>query len=278
MSLHPPRYSLAPPTLRPHASRVQVVFWATVRERLGAMNIVLLAFIFTVVLLQIIIPFYFATLVPGLANGPELSFFYLPFASQVWFFFVVLLTASVGAGVIANDLATRSITMYLARPITHLDYLVAKAAAVAVWITIAVVAPTLLGTTIVLALGYVPLPLALQAAGAFLGVGILTIVAFTGLAVLVSSAAPKSAYAAAAIFGLLAGAEIVAFVAWTISGEPAVLYLSVEQDVLATAQAAFHVPGGVLDPTGAAAILIALGAVTFYLAWRRLATIDAVAE
>ncbi len=278
MSLHPPRYSLPPPPLRPHPERVGVVFGATFRERAGALNIVLLALVFLTVLLQIIVPFYLASLAFGLSLGPALTLFYLPFSSQVWFFFQVLFTASIGAGVIANDVANRSITMYLARPITAADYLTSKAGAIALWLGIAVILPGLVGVTIVLSLGYVSLGIALEGAAGFLAVGLLTVLAFTGLALLVSAWSPKSSYAAAAIFGLLVGAEIVAAVIAAISSTTSVLYFSLEQDALAVAQWAFDVPGGPLHPAVAGAILGAVGLVTVALTYQKLSTVDSVAE
>jgi ABC-type transport system involved in multi-copper enzyme maturation permease subunit len=255
-----------------------VILGATVRERFGAVNTVLLALIYTVVLLQIVVPFYLRALAPGLSGGSALSLFYGPFPTQIWFFFEVLLAASVGAGVIANDVATRSITMYLSRPITSWDYLVAKGSGVALWLGLAVIVPGLVSTVMVLALGYVSLPVALQAAGAFLGVGLLTVLAFTGLAVLLSAWSPKSSYAAASIFGVLVGAEVVALVVQGITGQASILYFSVEQDVISVAQAAFGVSGGILDPFVAGAILIGLGSVTLILTYLSLAAADAVAE
>jgi ABC-type transport system involved in multi-copper enzyme maturation permease subunit len=251
-----------------------VILTAAFRERLSVMNIVLLALIFVVVLLQIIIPFYLGSLVPGLVGSPKLANFYLPFASEVWFFFAVLLTASVGAGVIANDRATKSLTMYLARPITHTDYLAAKASAVALWVGMGIVLPPLVGTIIVLALGYVPLSLALSATGAFLGVGLLTVLALTAVAVLLSAWAPKGSYAAAAIFGVLAGAQIVALAIQGITGRSGVLYFSVDQDTQAVAQAAFGVSGGALDPVVSAGILGVIGVALILLAHRSLASVD----
>lgn len=278
MTLHPPRYSLPPPDLRPHADRVRVVFWAAVRERLGVLNIVLLALIYIAVLLQIIVPFYLGSLAPGLAGMSANRFLYLPYSTQVWFFFEALFTASIGAGVIANDVTTRSLTMYLARPITHLDYLTAKFSAIALWLGIAIIAPALIGTIIILALGYVSLGVALGAAAAYLGIGLLTVLAFAGLAVLLSAYAPRSAYAAGAIFGILIGAEVIAAVLSGISGSSTIVYVSLGEDVLAVAQYAFGISGGVLDPLAAGLLLALVGTVGVALTYRKLATIDAVAE
>lgn len=278
MSIHAPQYTLEGTTLRPHRDRVAVVLSSTVRERFGPLNIALLVFIFIVVLITIVVPFYFANLLPALSSGTSLSTFFLPFSSQVWFFFQILLLASVGAGVIAGDVATRAITMYFARPITRFDYLAAKASAVALWLGLAVIVPPLIGTVIVLALGYASLVLALEAAAAFLGVGLLTVFAFTALTLLISAWAPKASYAAAAIFGLLAGTEIVALVVSGIGDDSRILYFSAEQDILAVARDAFGVSGGGIDPAIAAVILVGVGVVALMLTRLRLDSIEVVSE
>lgn len=281
MSIHAPQYTLETTTLRPHRARVEVVLTTTIRERFGPLNIALLTLIFIVVLITIVLPFYFeslANLGPLRGGGTSLSTFFVPFSSQAWFFFQVLLLASVGGGVIAGDVATRAITMYFARPITRFDYLAAKASAVAVWLGLAVVVPPLIGTVIVLALGYVSLILALEAAAAFLGVGILTILAFGAISLLISAWAPKASYAAAAIFGLLIGTEVVAVVVSGIANDSRILYFSVEQDVLAVAGSAFGVSGTGIDPGIAGVILAGAGVVALLLTRLRLDAIEVVSE
>ena len=278
MSLHAPRYALPPPKLRPRSRRALAVYLQAVRERFGAANIVLLVLSFIVVLLLIVVPFYLASLLPGVGSSDPLQMFYLPFATQLWFFFEALLVTSVGAGIVANDVANRSITMYLARPISTTDYLVAKSAAVGTWLTFGIVLPGAIGTTIVLALGYVGLPTALTAYAGFVGVGLLTVVVFTGLALLLSAVAPRATYAGAALFGGLVGAEIVALALNGISGQSGVLYVSVEQDLLAVAQAAFGVTGGPIAPGVAGGVVGALAGVAFLLAYLRLGRLEVVSE
>ena len=278
MSVHAPRYALPPPQLSRRSRRVLAVFYQSVRERAGAANLVLLALSYIVVLLLIIVPFYLASLAPGACGVLPLTAFFLPFATQLWFFFEALLVTSVGAGIIATDVANRSITMYLARPITSLDYLVAKAGAVGTWLTLGIIAPGAIGTTIVLALGYVDLPTALAAYAGFVGVGLLTVVVFAGLALILSAIAPRATYAGAAIFGGLVGAEIIALAVRGISGQPDVLYVSVEQDLLAVAQYAFGVTGGELAPGVAAVVLLLLAAGCFLASYMRLDRLQVVSE
>ncbi|HEV2317568.1 MAG TPA: hypothetical protein VGV89_08360 [Thermoplasmata archaeon] len=277
MTLHPPRYSLPPPPLLPHAARVNVVLWTTFREKLGGLNIALLILTFVVVLPEIIVPFYLLSLIGNGTSSP-LALFALPYDSGAWFFFEVLFTASVGAGVVANDLSTRAITMYLARPITTFDYLSAKVSAVALWIGIVAILPALIGATIILALGFVSLPVALQAVGGVLAAGGLNVLAFTGIAVLLSAWSPKSSYAGAAIFGFLVGADVVAGVLYAISGVGAVLYVSPDSDVVAVARAVFGLDTTPVNAAIAAAVLGAVGVGTLVVAYRRIATMDVVAE
>jgi ABC-type transport system involved in multi-copper enzyme maturation permease subunit len=278
VSLYPPRYSLPPPSLGPRSSRVWAVISATIRERAGGMNIALLVLTFIVVLLFIVVPFYLASLAPGLVSGPPLSLFYLPFGSQLWFFFEVLLTTSVAAGVVAGDVANKSIFMYLSRPITALDYLTAKSVSVGFWLLLGVVLPGIVGTVLVLALGYIPLFVALQAAGTFVGLGLLTVIVFTSIGVLISALSPKTTYAGAAIFGLLVGAEVVVSAVRAITHQTGALYFSVEEDLLAIARAALGVNGFAIDAVWAGVALAMLSILALLLAYWRVAHLNVVAE
>ena len=157
MTIRSPEYSLPPPTLLPRVSRLLAIVENEVRQRVGALNIVLLGFIFTVVLIPLVLSFYLGALLPGGTGTSALAVFYTPIALGAWFFFLVLLVSSVGAALIAGDLATRAITLYYARPIRRSDYLVAKASAAGIWILLATVLPGVVGVVIVLSLGYVSL-------------------------------------------------------------------------------------------------------------------------
>lgn len=278
MSLSEPRYSVPPPALRPRADRLLAVLGQGVRERLRVLTIVLLALIYVVVLLLILVPFYLNQIAFGFLSAPPLTIFFTPFGAGVWFFFTVILASSLGAGIIAGDTATRAITMYLSRPITVLDYLLAKAGALAVWLSLAVILPGAVGAAIVLALGYVSLPLALHAAGGFLLVGALYIAALGSLALLLSSLASKSVYAGAAIFGVLIGTQVIAAVLEAVSQSASVLYLSLQDDALAVARALFSVAPNPLNPWAAGAVLLGFAGSAFALTYLRLAREEVIAE
>src|SRR5207247_4090004 len=61
----------------------------------------------------------------------DLSCFFVPASNQTVLFFITLMASLVGSALIADDLNSMALTLYLSRPITHADYLVAKAAILA---------------------------------------------------------------------------------------------------------------------------------------------------
>jgi hypothetical protein len=279
VSIVAPNYSLPPPTLEPRASRAFAIFEHQIREQTRVLNIVLLALIFILGILPLVLTIYINRLVGnGLLGSIGLASFYEPIGIELWFFLLILLVSSVGAGIIAGDVATKAMTLYLARPIQPVDYLGAKAGAVAFWIFVGGVVPGWTGTIIVLALGYVSLPLALQAAAGYFVVGLFAITAYTGLAVLLSSLTSRSTLAGAGIFGALLGSDIVMAVLSAISGKVGFLYASPPSDVLAVAQGVFDVSGGSLDPWSAAAALVIFATGSFALAYVRLTRTQVIAE
>jgi ABC-type transport system involved in multi-copper enzyme maturation permease subunit len=279
VSVHLPEYARPPPLLLPRPRRVRAIIVSEFRRRLKALNIALLVLIFLVVDLPIVVDFYFAQLVGGFAPSvAPITLFFVPFQLGVWAFFVILLAASVGAAIIAGDLASRSITMYLARPISRGDYLAAKASAAGAWISLGVLLPGWVAVVVVLALGYVSLPVALVAAGGFFLIAVLGVGALTALTLLLSALSSKSSYAGAGIFGVLIGTQAVASVLAGISGRSSFLYVSPLEDLTAVAQALFGVPGGSLDPWNAAAILVGVAAVSGTLAYLRLERTEVISE
>jgi ABC-type transport system involved in multi-copper enzyme maturation permease subunit len=279
VTIYLPDYSLPPPALLPRAARIRAILREEIVVRSRAVNFALLALIYLVVVAPIVVTFYLDPFLGALGSAPApITLFFAPYGEGIWAFFLVLLATSVGAAIIARDLASRSITMYLSRPITHLDYLLGKAGAAGFWIALGALGPGLVATAIVLALGYVSLPVALLAAAGFLVVGLLAVGALTGLTLLLSALASRSTYAGAGIFGALLGAEAIATVLSDVSGNSGFLYLSPFQDIAAVAQSLFGVTGDPLDPWAAAGLLIALAIGTGALAYLRLAGTEVVSE
>ena len=279
MSIHAPEYSRAPPVLRPRPDRVLAIWSNQVRAMGGALTYVALAFLYVVSVLTIVLEFSLQDAFRGfLGSVSPLAIFYAPDQNPVAFFFLVLLTGAVGGGIIARDLAARSITLYLARPITALDYLAAKASAVGTYVALGAIVPGLIADLIVLALGDLPLSIAVQAAAGILAVGLLMVVVLTGIAVLCSSLTHRSLLGGAGIFGYLVGSAIVAQILYGVTGTTGILYASVESDQLAVAQAACGVAVGPLDPSSAAVALAGFGVATLALTYVRLLRTEVVAE
>jgi ABC-type transport system involved in multi-copper enzyme maturation permease subunit len=280
VSIHLPEYSHPPPELLPRSQRILAIYDAQLRNRAQALNFVLLGLIAAVVLATVVLLFYLADLAPEFLGlgASSATLFFVPWNDGVWFFFLILLTSSVGAGIVAGDLATRALTLYLARPISRLDYLVAKAGAVATWVAFGAIVPPLIATFIVLSLGYTSLPIALQGFAGYLAVGLLAVAALTGVAVLLSTLSSRSALAGAGIFGTLLGSEAVAALLAAISKQASFGYLSPFQDLVAVASAAFGQSGNPLNPWAASALLVGLAVSTFALAFLRLQRAEVISE
>ncbi|HEV2166402.1 MAG TPA: hypothetical protein VGS23_05435 [Thermoplasmata archaeon] len=279
MSIVAPNYSLPPPALEPRSRRTLAILEHQIREQSGALTWVLMAFIVIVVVLPLVLTVYLARLVPnGLAGHTTLATFYGPVGQEVWFILLILLVSSVGAALIARDVATKAMTMYLARPIRPIDYLAAKAGSVGFWVFLGGVLPGWVGTIILLSLGYVSLPLALEAAGGYFVLGCFSIAAFTGISVLLSSMTARSTLAGAGILGGLLGSYIVMELLYAISGSARFLYASPVADLLGVGAGVFGASGNPIDPWWAGTFLVVFAFVAFELTYLRLRRAQAVSE
>jgi ABC-type transport system involved in multi-copper enzyme maturation permease subunit len=219
----------------------------------------------------------FGSFLPG-GQPQGLSFFYTPASNTAMLFFVTLMAAAVGAGLIADDLDSMALTLYLSRPLSAADYLTAKAVILATLTALIAVLPLIITPTIAALLGYFPWDIALEAVGISILLGLLFTAFFTALTLFLSSLTRRRAYAAAAVFaivfGLLATATIL-----SLSGslnEPALLYLSPWDDYLAVARAAFGVSGGLIEWVPALAILLGVTVLAALATWLRMRAVEVV--
>ncbi len=222
----------------------------------------------------------FVLFAPFLLRGQplDLSFFYIPASNSAMLFFVTLMAAIVGAGLIADDLDSMALTLYLSRPLTAADYLTAKAAILATLTSLIAILPLVITPLVAALLALFPWDIALEAMGISILLGLVLTAFFTALSLFLSSLTRRRAYAAAAVFaivfGLLATATILSQTGTL--NEPALLYLSPWEDFLAVARAAFGAPAGPIGWAPALAILLGVTVLTALATWLRMRAVEVV--
>ncbi len=273
MSIPAPRYATAAYERVGRPGRALAVYAQELRHRGGWATGLVVGLTYALVLLVVMTNAEFASLTGGLA----LSTFESPFETVYWPF-LILTAAIVGSGVIADDVAQRSLVLYRSRPIALFDYLAAKGSACGSWLVIAAVGPGVIGVSVLAALGVAPSPLAFEAIGAFAAVGLLAAVFFTGLALALSSLTAKRLYAGAGIFGLALALEIVASVVRAATANPYVGYLSPITDLHYVALAVFDAGASGANPAVAALVLCGGGIALALLSAGRVAGQETVGE
>ena len=227
-----------------------------------------------------VVPLVYVLFAPLLLQGQplDLTFFILPASNPAMLFFVTLTAAAVGGGLIADDLDSMALTLYLSRPVTAADYLTAKAAILGTLTSLIAVLPLILTPLLGALLGLFAWDIALEATGISILLGLLLTGFFTALALFLSSLTRRRSYGAAAvfavIFGLIATESILAQPGAL--NDPALLYLSPWEDFLAVARAAFGVPTGPVDWAAALGILLGVTALTAFATWVRMRAMEVV--
>ena len=215
---------------------------------------------------------------PFLAQGQplDLSFFYIPASSTAILLFVTLMAAVVGGGLIADDLASMALTLYLSRPITAADYLAAKAAILGALVAMVSVLPLAITPIAAGLLGLFPWTIALPALVISLGLGIVLVAFYGSVALLLSSLTRRRGFAAAGMFALTVGLTIPAQLLAGALGNAAILYVSPWNDFLAVAAAAFGSPDRPIDWLPALAILLGVTAVASLVTYVRVRSMEVV--
>ena len=275
MSISAPRYTSGPVPRLSRDSRLMAIASREFLHRAHGTVLAPVTLTFMAVVLTTVFEVFFASIIGTVTSGT----FAGAVSSPVWPYLMLIVTATVGAGSLAEDVGSRAITLYLSRPISLLDYLGAKTVACGSWLLIAAVGPGLLAVGITAALGYESVAVALEAAGGFLAVGLVTAVFFTGLVLALSSLTNRALYAGVTIFGLILSVNIGASVVAGISGNPRVAYADPVSNCLAVAHAAFSVSGSSsLDPGTSAVILLGSGVALWAFAAWKLRGVEVVAE
>ncbi|HYM39115.1 MAG TPA: hypothetical protein VEY12_03070 [Thermoplasmata archaeon] len=227
-----------------------------------------------------IVSIVYVLFAPFLLRGQplDLTFFYTPASNSAVLFFVTLMAATVGGGLIADDLDSMALTLYLSRPVTAADYLTAKAAILAILTGLIALLPLVLTPILAALLGLFPWDIALEAAGISVLLGLLLTAFYTSLGLFFSSLTRRRAYAAAAVFasvfGLIAVETILSQPGFLNTAE--VLYVSPWEDYLAVARAAFGITGTPIDWAVALAILVGATVLTAVATWIRMRAVEVV--
>ena len=275
MSISAPRYVSAPTLLTGRGARVVAI---AVRELVrratwGTLVPVTITYLGVVLIGAVNVAF------TSLTGQLSLATFESPFESPIWPLLMLIVATAAGAGSLAEDVGNRSFTLYRARPIHLVDYLGAKTIACGGWLLIAAVGPGLVLVGITAALGYPSAMVALEAAGAYAAVGLVTAIFFTGLALALSSLTDRALYAGVAIFGIVLSLYIGAAVVAGITGNIYVPYANPVANLHSLAHAAFAASGSTeTDPTGSAIVLTGAGVILWFFAYWRLERTEVISE
>jgi len=194
--------------------------------------------------------------------------------------FTLLLTIFGGAGLVANDLRTGAIVMYLARPLTRRDYVIGKLGVTFLLNLSVTLAPGLLlyGVAVALApdqfarwaLAWIPFAIALQALVQSLSVSLL------GLAV--SSLTRSARVSGLGFFALIMGLEIVRQVLDHGFNRPEATLLSLQDNLRNLARALFGLTdraASVAWPASAVALLV-VAAICLFILRQRVRAVEIV--
>jgi ABC-2 type transport system permease protein len=175
--------------------------------------------------------------------------------------FVILLSVFGGAGLVANDLRTGAVLVYLSRPLTRRDYVLGKLGVLLALNLSATLAPALLLYLLSLALapeiflawslGWIGPAIVLHALLLSLVIGL--------LALAVSSLSKSARVAGLGFFGLLLGLDLARGLLWVAYRSPFGALVSIEGTLRSVGNALFGISErGVQAPWAAAAAVLAL--------------------
>lgn len=276
MSISLPSYVRRETVLLSRRHRVlAIVFTGLKRElRRPAAIFAIAAGTLLTTVISIVLVFFASFLLQG--QTLDLTFFYVPASNPAILFFVTLMAAVVGSGLIADDRSSMALTLYLSRPITHADYLLAKASIVGPLVSMISVLPLVITPIVAGLLGLFGWGVALQAVGAGVALGLLLAGFYTAVSLFLSSLTSRRGYAAAGVFAITFGIGLPAELLAGGLGEPSLLYLSPWQDFLAVARGIFGAPQSPIDWAPALAILLAVAAVAALATYLRMRMLEVV--
>jgi ABC-2 type transport system permease protein len=190
--------------------------------------------------------------------------------------FMLLVASGIGAGLIADDLRHRSLTLYLSRPVTSLGYVAGKASIVGLALFIAIAFPGIVGPIVAALLGYVSWEVALIALGAGLAFGLLAVGVFSFAILMFSSLTTRKGIAAAALFSIGLASNGLAQPLQAALGADEILHISIYENLLAVGRVLYGVPEVGITWAASLAILILIIGVALAITLLRIRSIEVV--
>jgi ABC-type transport system involved in multi-copper enzyme maturation permease subunit len=274
VSIAAPRYAAGSYTRVGRGARIATIVAREVTTRAGTGTWLVVAFAY---LTNVLILVLRTVVLPGQSHA--LALFGSPYGGTLWPLEVLLVTAVCGAGSIAEDLSSRSITLYLSRPIHLVDYLAGKAAGLGFWVAMVAIGPGVVAAILSASLGGISASVAFSAIAATLALGLLSTAFFTGVALVLSAWTARALYAGVAVFGIILTLELSVIAISTTTGNPQVPYLSVFSNLQNIAYYLFQSPGLTSTYPGVSALYVAAASVLFFVAtWVRLERVEVVGE
>src|SRR3989442_5658303 len=276
MSITLPTYSRLEIPLLGRRQRVQAIIATGLRKELrrpAAIVVTALGAAFTTIT-SIVLLFFAPFLLPGQAH--DLTFFALPASNGFVLFFVSLMAAVIGAGLIADDMQSMAFTLYMSRPITQTDYLLAQAAILAPLVAMVTILPLLLTALVAALLSRVSFAIAVEAMGISLVIGGLLTLFYTAVTLFLSSLTRRKGIAAAGVFAVNFGLTVPAGILATRIRNPANLYLLPLDDSVARPSVAVGATPTAIDWLAAPAGLVGVTVLAAFVTYIRMRAVEVI--
>jgi len=276
MSITLPTYSRLEIPLLARRQRVWAIIATGLRRELrrpAAIVVTVLGAAFTTI--SSIAILFVASIIPS-GQAPDLTFFAGPASNFFVLFFVSLMASVIGAGLIADDMQSMAFTLYLSRPITQSDYLLAKAAILAPLVAMVTILPLLLTALVAPLLGFFSWTIALEAMGISIVVGGLLTLFYTAVTLFLSSLTRRKGIAAAGVFAVNFGLTIPATILAISIQNSSILYISPWNDYVAVASAAFGASSTGIDWPAALAILLGVTVLAAVITYVRMRAVEVI--
>jgi len=277
MSISLPTYSRLELPLLGRRERVRAIIATGLRRefrRPAAIVVTAIGAAFTTI--TSIVLLFFAPLLLPPGQRPDLTFFAVPASNGFVLFFVSLMAAVIGAGLIADDMQSMAFTLYMSRPITQTDYLLAKAAILAPLVAMVTIVPLLLTALVAALLGRVSWTIAVEAMGISLVIGGLLTAFYTAVTLFLSSLTRRKGIAAAGVFAVNFGLTVPAGVLAERIGNASLLYLSPWDDYVAVANVAFGATPSAIDWPAALAVLLGVTVLAAFVTYIRMRAVEVI--